>query len=343
MRRFLALSLTVSLVALPVIQTLAQGAPDRSLRPQLRGGSGTEAASAQTRARAASTVPLAETTTAAPEAAATNRAVGRSLRPVLRPGSGRQVAQTPAENSAPPQPQQRASSATKTVTVAAASSAARPAATGRDAAAAAASASTAQTAALKPNAKPRSRPKSGGLLSKRKLRKTSVCGDISIQGEVVGRVPGKVRGCGVSDAVRVKSVAGVTLSTPAVMNCQTAHALNTWVDKGLTPAFRRQGRVTQIKVAAHYICRTRNNRRGAKISEHGKGKAIDISAITLNDGRVYSVEESWWRGRGKGPMRQAYKAACGPFGTTLGPNADRYHQDHFHFDTANHRSGPYCR
>jgi hypothetical protein len=27
----------------------------------------------------------------------------------------------------------------------------------------------------------------------------------------------------------------------------------------------------------------------------------------------------------------------------LGPDADRYHQDHFHLDTASHRSGPYCR
>jgi len=38
-----------------------------------------------------------------------------------------------------------------------------------------------------------------------------------------------------------------------------------------------------------------------------------------------------------------HRAACGPFGTVLGPNADRFHQDHFHFDTARHRSGPYCR
>jgi hypothetical protein len=42
-------------------------------------------------------------------------------------------------------------------------------------------------------------------------------------------------------------------------------------------------------------------------------------------------------------MRRAHKTACGPFGTVLGPNADRYHQDHFHFDTARYRSGSYCR
>jgi hypothetical protein len=42
-------------------------------------------------------------------------------------------------------------------------------------------------------------------------------------------------------------------------------------------------------------------------------------------------------------MRRMHRGACGPFGTVLGPEADRYHQDHFHFDTARYRSGSYCR
>ena len=33
----------------------------------------------------------------------------------------------------------------------------------------------------------------------------------------------------------------------------------------------------------------------------------------------------------------------GGFGTVLGPESDQFHQDHFHFDTARHRGGPYCR
>jgi hypothetical protein len=27
----------------------------------------------------------------------------------------------------------------------------------------------------------------------------------------------------------------------------------------------------------------------------------------------------------------------------LGPNANSFHRDHFHFDTARYRSGSYCR
>jgi hypothetical protein len=38
-----------------------------------------------------------------------------------------------------------------------------------------------------------------------------------------------------------------------------------------------------------------------------------------------------------------HRAACGRFGTTLGPGSDGMHEDHLHFDTARHANGPYCR
>jgi hypothetical protein len=62
----------------------------------------------------------------------------------------------------------------------------------------------------------------------------------------------------------------------------------------------------------------------------------------LADGRRVVVAEDWRRSAGK-PMRKAYRAACGPFSTTLGPESDRYHRDHLHFDIARQRGGAYCR
>ncbi|NRB20242.1 MAG: extensin family protein [Rhodobacteraceae bacterium] len=181
------------------------------------------------------------------------------------------------------------------------------------------------------------------LFKRRRLRKGSVCGNINIQGEKVGTIAAKQRGCGAQNAVRVRSVSGVTLSQPAVMTCETAQALNAWVDKGLQPAFRRRNKVVSLRVAAHYVCRTRNNRPGARISEHGKGKAIDISGFTLANGDRITVAEGWNSKGVAKRLRKAWSAACGPFGTVLGPEADRYHRDHFHLDTAQYRSGPYCR
>lgn len=183
-----------------------------------------------------------------------------------------------------------------------------------------------------------------GRGKKAALRKGAVCGDIALQGEAVGRVPGKISGCGVSDAVRVRSVSGVRLSTPAVMDCTTAKTLKKWVDRGMAPAVgKRGGGVDSIRVLASYACRTRNSQKGAKISEHGKGRAIDIGGFTLRDGQEISVLRDWGKGKDGRILRKMHKSACGPFGTVLGPEANRFHRDHFHFDTARYRSGSYCR
>ncbi len=179
---------------------------------------------------------------------------------------------------------------------------------------------------------------------RRALEKGKVCGDLDLQGSVVGRVPGRINGCGVKDAIKLRSVSGITLSQQSVMDCGTAKALKHWVERGMKPAVgRRGGGVSKIKVAAHYACRTRNNQKGTRISEHGKGRAIDISAFYLKDGSEISVLKHWqggWRGKA---LRKMHKTACGPFGTVLGPNANRFHRDHFHFDTARYRSGSFCK
>ncbi len=178
------------------------------------------------------------------------------------------------------------------------------------------------------------------LFGKKKKRKGSVCGDIDIQGDTIGNY-GKGGGCFIQNAVRVKSVSGVRLSQSALMTCDTAKSLKTWVDKGVQPAFGRK--VVEMKVAAHYSCRTRNNKAGAKLSEHAKGRAIDISAFTLSNGKQVTVLGDWGRGRDGKALRKVHQAACGPFGTVLGPGSDGYHRDHIHMDTARYRSGAYCR
>ena len=172
-----------------------------------------------------------------------------------------------------------------------------------------------------------------------------VCRNKRLIGKEVPPVPGKLRGCGIKKgAIKLYEVDGVKLSTPAVMTCDTAKALEKWVGKGLKKSVRSfGGGAKEIKVAAGYSCRTRNNRPGAKISEHGKGKAIDISAIRLKNGESISVLKDWNNGKKGRILKKMHKQACGPFGTVLGPNADRYHKDPFHFDPAKHRGGPYCR
>lgn len=170
-----------------------------------------------------------------------------------------------------------------------------------------------------------------------------LCGRPSIRGEVIAPVRG-AGGCGIDAPVRVTQVSGLTLSRPARMDCPTAAALDDWVRNGVIPTIgRRGGGPIALRVAGGYSCRTRNHQPGARMSEHSLGHAIDIAGIGTADGGGLSVADDWGKGTEGRMLRALWRAACGPFGTVLGPDSDRYHQDHLHFDTARDRSGSYCR
>lgn len=194
--------------------------------------------------------------------------------------------------------------------------------------------------------RPTTRPQSivqKAMARKREAQRGQLGGISGVQGEEVGRVPGP-GGCGINRALKVTHVAGVRLSTPALMDVNTAKALKRWVETGMKPAVGSMGGgVEKIRVVAHYACRTRNNQPGARLSEHGKGRAIDIAGFTLRNGETLSVLNHWGGGAKGRALRRMHREACGPFGTVLGPDANRFHRDHFHFDTARYRSGSYCK
>lgn len=170
----------------------------------------------------------------------------------------------------------------------------------------------------------------------------AICNSRSVLGERIAPIDG-AGACGIAKPVRVTSVAGVALSTPATLNCPTARALETWVIEGAKPAVGSYGGGLQsMQVAASYACRTRNHRRGARLSEHSKGNAIDFSAFTTRDGTQIDLLSDWDTRRKGRVLRDMWRSACGPFGVVLGPESDRFHLDHFHFDISNLRR-PYCR
>lgn len=154
-------------------------------------------------------------------------------------------------------------------------------------------------------------------------------------------------GCEVRNAWRIQSVAEVSFSQPATLHCGMAEPLREWLDNTVQPTAERSfgERVVSVDIAASYSCRPRNNERGAKMSEHGFGNAIDIAAFTLESGRKVSVLEGWQvDGKERQFLTQVHDEACGEFHTVLGPNADRNHRDHIHLDLQNRRSGShYCR
>jgi hypothetical protein len=153
-------------------------------------------------------------------------------------------------------------------------------------------------------------------------------------------------GCRIPNPWRIRTIGNVVLSQPATVNCGMAEPLNDWLQDKLQPAAQRTfgESVVGIDVAASYSCRPRNNQSGAKMSEHGFGNAIDISAFTLESGRKISVEEGWSGDADeRGFLRVVRSEACGDFSTVLGPGSDSHHRDHFHLDLQERRSGSsYC-
>ncbi|WP_285669725.1 extensin-like domain-containing protein [Paralimibaculum aggregatum] len=167
-----------------------------------------------------------------------------------------------------------------------------------------------------------------------------VCRDPRVIGRRKPLISHAAMPCGIAEPVLVETIDGIALRPAATLGCGTARALADWVSGVLRPATRRhlQDSPTALRIFGAYACRTRNNRKGARISEHARGRAIDIGAVLLAGGGRVSVKEHWGKGARGALLKAARKGACGRFTTVLGPGSDRHHADHFHFDTAQRRT-----
>ena len=134
----------------------------------------------------------------------------------------------------------------------------------------------------------------------------------------------------------------VAVQPAATLACPIVSALDTWFASGVQPAAMRWfGQpVAEIKQISAYSCRGMNGQRGASISEHAFGNALDIAAFTLADGRKITVKDGW-RGapEEQGFLRDVHAAACQQFATVLAPGSNAFHYDHIHVDLMRRSSG----
>ncbi len=152
--------------------------------------------------------------------------------------------------------------------------------------------------------------------------------------------------CGVLRPVELKRFSsGVAVLGETKMLCRSALALDVWVGEAVVPAARTElggASVEAVGGGSTYVCRDRASENG--ISEHGRGSAVDVAAVTLKGGRRIVVEP-----KAPGTDEDRFlagirRAACGPFKTVLGPGTDADHADHLHLDIAARNNGSlYCR
>ena len=129
----------------------------------------------------------------------------------------------------------------------------------------------------------------------------------------------------------------VSLNPPAKLRCSMAESVAEWVRRDVGPAAATLG--APIKAIANYDsydCRGHNRVIGAKISEHGRGNALDIRSITLANGTVVELTNLTVS---KEFRERTRLAACGRFSTVLGPGSDGYHEKHIHLDLAQRTHG----
>ncbi|MDO1582284.1 extensin family protein [Rhizobium oryzicola] len=167
--------------------------------------------------------------------------------------------------------------------------------------------------------------------------------------EPLPRIDGEEPGCGIESPIRLESpLAGIKLSEPATMRCETALTLSHWLKETAEPALEvaKPGRkITVVNNAPGYSCRLRNNADTGKISEHARGNAVDIAGFTFDDGEKLIMTPKEQDPTMDGALQRTLTAgACLHFSTVLSPGSDASHKDHLHLDVLDRKKGyRFCR
>ncbi|MES2035304.1 MAG: extensin family protein [Pseudomonadota bacterium] len=180
-----------------------------------------------------------------------------------------------------------------------------------------------------------------GLATKVKAARSgadpAVCRAILQQGGVAfAEVAPRTSGfCEIRDAIKLKS--GLAPLAPAgpAMTCRQALAVSLWERQVVqAAALEALGqRVVKIDHYGAYACRKMYGRDDAPVSEHARANALDVAAFRLADGTVISVASDWNDAGPRGRfLHRVRDGACEVFMTTLGPDYNLQHRDHFHLD-----------
>jgi Extensin-like protein C-terminus len=146
--------------------------------------------------------------------------------------------------------------------------------------------------------------------------------------------------CGMDYPFKVAAFSGgsVGVKQKLTLACPIIPRIDTWLEEVVKPAATLYYGIPVVDLkAGSYSCRPRNNRSGAKTSEHAYGNAMDVMAFILADGREITVAKGW-KGNPTDQefLREVFVGACRHFTTVLGPGSDAFHYDHFHIDLARH-------
>jgi hypothetical protein len=141
----------------------------------------------------------------------------------------------------------------------------------------------------------------------------------------------------------------IVLQPPVTLSCAMATSVAQWLETSVQPLakgyFTRD--LTALRVGGGHECRRRNRATSGPLSEHSTGRALDIFAFVLGDGKGDGnvVVEKPDGVRQRSFLSAIRQSACGAFMTSLGPGSDAAHANHLHVDTQPRRaaSSRFCQ
>ncbi|MEO1662250.1 MAG: extensin family protein [Pseudomonadota bacterium] len=139
--------------------------------------------------------------------------------------------------------------------------------------------------------------------------------------------------CPLDETLSLKKSLTPFNAAPLRMTCHQMAALHIWERHVLRPQAEKifDTPLRQIETYGSFSCR---NIAGTRTrSQHSYANAIDISGFVLEDGTRISVKQHWRERSDAGKyLTRVHKQACRLFSTTLGPDYNAAHADHFHLD-----------
>lgn len=138
--------------------------------------------------------------------------------------------------------------------------------------------------------------------------------------------------CEVSGAVVVSNFSRARIKTED-MRCAIAARLYTWERHVLQPAARQILGEEIVEVLHYGSFSCRRIRGGSSMSEHATANAFDISGFRTKSGKVISVRRVWNTQTTEDHfLHIARDGLCDWFNSTLSPDYNADHVDHFHVD-----------
>lgn len=129
-----------------------------------------------------------------------------------------------------------------------------------------------------------------------RLRCQAILKEIGAVAEI--EEPIRMGSCGTPAPIRLTSIGSkpaVTISPPALVNCDMAEALHKWIVTGLQPLARKHlgAPIVRIEKMSDFSCRNAYGKARGKLSEHGRANALDISGFATSNGEQALLLADW--------------------------------------------------